>query len=230
MLHLIGLTATLLAVASAPSAAPRSVNYRIEFLVMKTAPREGRFTAERVTPLGSAVALTGRFAAEWGDESLKSDGRALLVNGAPLAPGSARDAAAGVGTPAVLSRPVVVTPAGEAATLKAGSTENTQYFSREPDGRYALKTTPISPELQFDVTLDKESSTGEVQMQLGYRFVRLGRRAPVDGVSLDVGQPEIKETAGVFRIPLKLGEWCLVGLQDDLAAGLVLVLRATRQP
>ena len=33
---------------------------------------------------------------------------------------------------------------------------------------------------------------------------------------------------GSGRVQLKLGEWCLVGLQSDLASGLVLLIKATR--
>ena len=227
MRDVLALTAGLVAGGATPAAAPEPVVFDVQFLVLKTAPRGGKFTAERMVSLGKALVLQGRFAVDWGGESLKSDGRSLLANGVSLSTDPGRAEPKGAGTPSVLSRPRVTTLAGEMATLKAGTTENTQYFSREPDGHYALKTVPLSPEMQFDVTLDRPSSGAEVQMLLAYRLVRLGPRASLDGVSLDVGAPEIEQDEGTGRFPVKLDEWCLVALQSDMASGLALAVKAT---
>ena len=210
--------------AGAPGFAAEPV-YSIEVVVLKTPATRARIEARHTTVTGGSLVAHERFTILWGHDSLTSDGARLQLNGRELpAPGQER--AASEEAVSVLAAPRLRTPLGP-VQIKAG-TEPAQYLEREADGRFALRTLPVTPELFLELTLAKGPSAGTLRVAWSHHLVQLGKRAPVPGVTLDVGAPQVHELSGRTDVDVKLGQWCLVGVGDgDLASGLVVLFKIT---
>ena len=196
--------------------------YDVQMFVLQTPREPARIEARRTAPAAGSLAVRGRFAIHWGDDSLDSDGTQLQLNGREL-PAPGQDRPASDGRVSVLAAPRLRAPLGP-VQIKAG-TEPAQYFEREADGRFALRTLPVTPELDLELTLAKGSGSG-LHVTWGYRLVQLGKRAPLTGVTLEVGAPQVRELSGRAELDVTLGEWCLVGVGDGgLASGLVVAFR-----
>lgn len=215
----------LFAATSAPAQEPQ---LDIQYVVMRTPTVSGRFEAKRVAAEGGVILLSGPFRVTWGDASLDSDGRVLSVNGQTLSLGGDTAPPDGGGL-SVVAAPRLRTLLGQRCQLKSGIGEPLQYFEREPDGRFALKPASVRPLLEVNMLPSKGSRADTVDTELKYRFVRLGKRTPLRGVSLDVGAPEVLESSGGTQAEVAVGEWHLLVLgHSDLTSGLVLLIKLTR--
>jgi hypothetical protein len=199
----------------------------VQFVILKTPTTGVRLKTDSVTG-GTAMLACGRFTVDWGNNSLKSDNGQLLVNGQPYDAPANRAAAA----LSIVSAPRVRAQFGTSVQIKTGDAEAAQYFERDPDGRFSLKTVPVTPELDLEVTLTRGRSSEAVGGALNYHLVQLGKRAPIPGVSLEVGAPEFRElSARGAEVQTRLGDWCLIRLGDgsgaSLSSGLALVMRPT---
>jgi len=224
-------SAFLLAVLlAAPEAARTREAFDLQFVILGLpAAAPAILTAERGTQFGETMLLTGALDAKWGTESLRSDGARLLVNGKPLSFDMAEASRPSSGL-RVLASPSVSARAGENAVLKLGTTENTQYFVRDADGRFSLKQVPVTPQVQIEVTVDEQGRADTIQAGFSYRLVVLGKRARIEGVDLDVGQPSIQEESATGRLQARLGHWSLLVPKTQPASPFGFLVRVTRRP
>ena len=72
--------------------------------------------------------------------------------------------------------PVVAVPTSEDAVLKFGTAENTQYFTRDADGRFSLKAVPVTPQGELHIELDREMAGDALAWRCGAAWPDPGRR------------------------------------------------------
>jgi hypothetical protein len=222
------LTAALLATGAWARAADALYDAQLVFL--KATATRARLQARQSSALGSTFVAVGSFAASWGGDTLTSDGENLRLNGRELPPRDDSVAPAPGGAVSLLAMPRVKTPLGKGgAQVKMGMAEPLQYFEREPDGRFVLRTTTAMPELDFKLNLEQAAAADVLRMEWSYRLVVVGKRTPVAGVSLDVGAPEIRELSGRAETEVQLGQWCFMSLgEGERPPGLVVLVRLMR--
>jgi hypothetical protein len=213
---------------AAPEAAVNREVFEVRFVILGL-PVAGpaTLTGERMARFGEAILLTGPLEAKWGAESLRSDGALLLLDGKPLS-FEATSAGPTSGLRVVAS-PVVAVPTSEDAVLKFGTAENTQYFSRDADGRFSLKQVPVTPQVELHIKLDQQMGGDAIGADLSYRLVTLGPRARMEGVDLDVGQPSFQEESGTSRLQTKLGTWSLLIPKAQPSSPFAVLVRVARR-
>lgn len=123
-----------------------------------------------------------------------------------------------------VSSPAIILPLGERAEIRMGQDE-AQYFERDEDGAYALRTVDEFVGYTFDCTLTRSTvMEGALSMQISCTLRETSDREPVPGLSLDVGKPTIRETKFETTIQLKPNDWLgSVSRNDDGSLLLTLV-------
>lgn len=123
-----------------------------------------------------------------------------------------------------VSSPAIILPLGERAEIRMGQ-EEAQYFEREVDGVYALRTVDEFVGYTFDCTLTRSAvMEGALSMKISSTLRETGDREPVPGLTLDVGKPTIRETKFETNIQLKPNDWLgSVSRSDDGSLLLTLV-------
>ncbi len=123
-----------------------------------------------------------------------------------------------------VSSPAILLPLGESAEIHIGE-QGAQYFEREEDGVYALRTVDGFVGYTFECTLSRSAAMeGTLSMEISSTLRETGDREPVPGLSLDVGKPTIRETKFETNIELKPNDWLgSVSRNDDGSILLTLV-------
>lgn len=123
-----------------------------------------------------------------------------------------------------VSSPAIILPLGERAEIRMGQDE-AQYFERDEDGAYALRTVDEFVGYTFDCTLNRSTvMEGALSMKISSTLRETGNREPVAGLTLNVGKPTIRETKFDTNIQLKPNDWLgSVNRNDDGSLLLTLV-------
>jgi hypothetical protein len=201
--------------------------YDAQLVILKTPPGRGPVTGRQLRPMGNALEAVGLLTASWGGDTLTNDGGTLRFNGREIVPRDGSSGPGSSGAVTVLSTPRITTGLGkEGAQVKMGMPEPVQYLAPEADGRFALRTSEVRPEIDFSLGLQRSGAPESLRMSWRYRLVMVGKRVPVPGVTLDVGQPAILEDSGNGETDLTLGDWWLLSLGEaDRSAGLAVLIR-----
>lgn len=210
------LRASLLAITTLGSAGTfgregDQMAYRLEVRVLKvpSSPPWSLLTVEsgRIAVVAArqpAVQLGKAARIAFGHLTMSLDGDVITWNGESEPP-----EASGI---EVLSAPQLAVLDGKNAELRIDSGP-LEYFEREEDGRFALRTTSDSeqPGLTLAATVHADGAAGAVKLDCSLRIVRCTRRLPLPGVALDVGPPVITQQETRTSVLLDPGDWCLLG-------------------
>jgi hypothetical protein len=88
-----------------------------------------------------------------------------------------------------------------------GSAKQIQYFERRPDGLFELKTSDASHGIHFEATVDKGESSGTFLCDMKTYVSLVGKRLPIEGVTLDVGVPVVTKRESRTSVSLKPGKY-----------------------
>ena len=125
----------------------------------------------------------------------------------------------------LISSHAVVRPLGNLIRLKIDSDSPFQYFERQPDGLFALKETtlPVGMDVEIRAIPRPEGGYRITYLELELRSV--GSRESIDGVSLPVGRPLMREWEYVtrFNVSPHQGYGVLIRPQGTTGAMLIRV-------
>ncbi len=138
----------------------------------------------------------------------------------------------------LLSAPRIATPTGTAVSVRSGSVGG-QYFEPGEDGCYRLREVPADaqPGLRLELTVEPVTGGPAPRVSVAHHteVTTLSGRAPLPGVTLDVGRPETSTASFSGNATMKLGTWNLLGMFRAAAAaggdqGVLLVLVKVEEP
>jgi hypothetical protein len=107
----------------------------------------------------------------------------------------------------LLSSPKIASIVGRRMAVFVGSARQIQYFERRPDGLFELKTSDAAHGIHFAATVDKGESSGTFLCDMKVHVSLVGKRLPIEGVTLDVGVPVVTKRESRTQVNLKAGEY-----------------------
>lgn len=127
----------------------------------------------------------------------------------------------------ILMSPCVVALAEEKAGIVMGACDPLQYFKKRKDGLFELNLQAVELGYSLECTIHPSAEGEELSLDFSLSASDVGVRLPVEGVTLDVGQPIATkyETKGNSRT--KPGQWTTFFLPNWDEFGLCLFLRAS---
>ena len=103
-----------------------------------------------------------------------------------------------------LANPRVLVIPGQTFEIQIGSdVPEIQYFEKRDDGLFELKKIKVRTGLSVSGKVEKGVSESIVLKDLTFNFTTLEKRNPIEGVTLEVGKPEIKERSLKTTVSLK---------------------------
>jgi len=103
----------------------------------------------------------------------------------------------------VVCAPRVLVIAGESFKIEVGSVTPVQYFEKRPDGLFELRTADEVAGLILSGTPQTTQSGRIILRDLSIQLRTVEGRAPIEGVFLDVGKPQVKLRGHKTTLALK---------------------------
>lgn len=155
-----------------------------------------------------------------GGISLVADATGWLWSGKDLPP-------QGSGIERVAS-PKIMVLVGQAFQVEIGSRQPIEYFERRPNGLFEFKKSDEETGLKLSCTVEEGNLKGCVALRdLRIKLASIENRVPIEGVSLDVGQPIVRAQESVFTVGVKLGECQGMLLRSERYGSLLIRLRVS---
>ena len=129
-----------------------------------------------------------------------------------------------------IASPRIVAAAGQPFELFIGSEVPIQFFEKRPDGLFELKDLKEWTGLKIQATID--SGTGDTVMvkELTVAVRTVGKRMPLEGVSLDVGPPVVAARELVTTLACELDRNYGVLFESEGRGMLLLKIRVSQPP
>jgi len=130
-----------------------------------------------------------------------------------------------------IASPRVMVLLGESFQVEIGSRQPIEYFERRPDGLFEFKKSDEKTGLSLSCTVEEGNLKGCVALRdLRIKLGSIENRVPVEGVSLDVGQPIVRTQESVFTVGIKLDEYQGMLLRSERYGSLLIRLRVSSVP
>lgn len=114
----------------------------------------------------------------------------------------------------LLSSPRLLAKLGEDAEIHVSAGEQVEYFEKLPDGRFKHQKLPIFEHVYFTVK-PIQCSPEFIILDVTFSIELMGKRVPIAGVALDVGQPVINKRSVSSRICIRPKEWAIMSMVQD---------------
>jgi len=131
----------------------------------------------------------------------------------------------------VLSRPRVAVLPSQTFQVLISSDGPIQYFERRPDGLFELKEITFRdaskmPGLSLSAKLDREGEDRIVIRDLSLQLRTVGKRKPIEGVGLDVGEPVLSVREQTVTIAVRPGRDYGILCSSEGMGGILMRVRA----
>ena len=126
-----------------------------------------------------------------------------------------------------IARPKIMVLAGQAFQMEIGSRQPIEYFERRPDGLFEFKKSDEKTGLSLSCTVEEEKKGCVLLRDLTIKLASIENRVPVEGVSLDVGQPIVRTQESVLTVTIKLDEYQGMLLRSERYGSLLIRLRVS---
>ncbi len=150
----------------------------------------------------------------------------VIAKGSELSWNGKPEPEAGSGLESLMA-PTIRTIANDPAVIRIGQ-EGVQYFERAKDGLFDLKTVDDFTGYVFSCT-PAPVAPGEVRVKWSVEVHRVKERAPIEGVSLDIGKPVITTESLATEAVLKHRNWTTFLISGERDA-LLVFLRVVEIP
>jgi hypothetical protein len=129
-----------------------------------------------------------------------------------------------------LAAPKVMVLPPNSFVIEISPNEPVQYFEKRPDGTFELKSLQEKTGLSLSGTVEKGATGRIVLRNLTLRFRSIGKRKPIEGVGLDVGEPIFEQREFKTTIAVKSGREYGMLIAGGGYGSLILRLKADLNP
>jgi len=126
----------------------------------------------------------------------------------------------------LFAQPRLMVALGESFEIEIGSQQPIEYFEKRSDGLFELKTIHEQTGLALTATVEAGEAGRLAVRNLTITLRSIEKRKPIEGVSLDVGEPTIKTREYKISIAVKPGQYYGIQLATEGYGFLILRLRA----
>jgi hypothetical protein len=126
-----------------------------------------------------------------------------------------------------IASPKIMVLVGQAFQLEIGSREPIEYFERRADGLFEFRKSDEVTGLKLSCTVEKGKDECLILRDLTIKLASIENRVPIEGVSLDVGQPIVRTQESVFTVAIKLDECQGMLLRSERYGSLLIRLRVS---
>lgn len=119
--------------------------------------------------------------------------------------------------------PLIISIEGQPAEIRWGS-EPPQYFERDADGLFDLKTLEQFIGISLSTTIQSSSMKGMIDYDIAYSVSSTSDRQKLTNVDLDIGKPIVTTDKSIFQGTISPGTWLVTVSDAPGKRGALLVL------
>ena len=157
------------------------------------------------------------------DMTFTVDGEPYMISSGEISPVNSPSS----GKAVLWSSPQLRTIMGEKARIFVGDNAPVQYFEPVEGGKFVIHTDQQEKGISCEVVADK-TDEGMIRLNVNLSISWIGARAPLEGVSLPVGKPNLVKVERQFEVAISNNAWCVLLLpvppQDDQPKDVTLVV------
>jgi len=129
----------------------------------------------------------------------------------------------------LISGPRVLSGEREVFAFHVGSKQPVQYFERCPDGLFQLKSCDVPVGISLEATVEQGESGRVIVRDLKILADLILRRRPIQGVTLNVGEPIVEPEEYKTTLSIKPGRYYGIQLLTERHGCLIIRLRVDPQ-
>lgn len=126
-----------------------------------------------------------------------------------------------------IASPKIMVLAGETFQVQIGSRQPIEYFERRPDGLFEFKKSDAETGLSLSCKVEEAKKGCVLLRDLTIKLASVENRQPVEGVSLDVGQPIVRIQESMLTVAIRLDEYQGMLLRSDRYGSLLIRLKVS---